>query len=540
MVESSSESDSDSEVASSDAAPDWLTAEDCLARNVVFLVTFAAILEAPDAQGQYPAHVPPRSLEGVTREQIRDAVLDAVAHPAAALHSAGGRPRTKVLSVVKLVVFLEQPLHFHVALRLSAESRFLPLKDALRQRSGFASHWSSTHTLFWSAVRYGVMATTRKPEVDGAPLVFTQSGQPLNLFEESQEPWNANAQKRRREAAAVVAAASAVAKKVRFNKMDFTAVVIDKGIRTPAGFLSHVQQQGTVEMQMFASRSQRRLREYIDDAWEWNNAQSVASQEMQSDWSLLAALASRRCACIGPCAWAAASQAFFANNADSIDERELAACTAKVIREGPSKTTRVPLLAGPTNSGKSTVFDPVDEVFGPSHVFHTPALGASMALSNLATKTKRFIYFDDYRPVEFAAVPAKPAATVPVVTFLKLFGGQHLEVAVSQSFNNGHIDFRWTRGVVMTAKSEGLWDRQGVVTHEDVRHMQSRVRQFTVVHQLAQHVIRPASRCSSSFARWLLTASQDAAAGIPIELPVHHMSEEATLNSESDAEVTYI
>lgn len=213
MVESSSESDSDSEVASSNAAPDWLTAEDFLARNVVFLVTFAAILEAPDAQGQDPAHVPPRVLEGVTREQIRDAVLDAVAHPAAPLHSAGGRPRTRVFSVVKLVVFLEQPLHFHVALRLSAESRFLPLKDALRQRSGFASHWSSTHSLFWSAVRYGVMATTRKPEIDGAPLVFTQSGQPLNLFEESQEPWNASAQKRRREAAAVVAAASAVAAK---------------------------------------------------------------------------------------------------------------------------------------------------------------------------------------------------------------------------------------------------------------------------------------------------------------------------------------
>jgi hypothetical protein len=500
----------------------------------VFLVTFAAILA-----GAEHGAVPPRALEGTTREQIRDAVLDAVANPADMLGPAGGRPRSIALSVVKLVVFLEMPLHFHVALKLSAQSRFLPLKLALRQRGGFATHWSTTHSLFWSAVRYGHTASLRKPAVDASPLVWTQSGAGLNLFEESQEPWNANAVKRRREQAAAAADGQKDGKKTKFTKMDFSAVIIAKGILTPAGFLSYVQQHGTTEMQAFASRAQRRLRDYIEDAWEWNNAQSKAAQEEQSDWSLLSALADRRCQCPGPCQWSAAARAFFQRNASSINEQELAACTAKVIKEGPSKTARVPLLVGPTNAGKSTVFDPVDEVFGAEQVFHTPALGASMALANLVTKPKRFIYLDDFRPVEFAAVAAKPVATIPVVTFLKLLGGQHLEVAVSQSFNNGHVDFRWTRGVVITAKAEGLWERQGCVSHEDLRHMQSRVHQFTAAAQLPQDSLRHVSPCPSSFARWLITASQDAAARMPIQLPLHVVQLPHEEQSDSECVVEY-
>lgn len=156
--------------------------------------------------------------------------------------------------------------------------------------------------------------------MDDCPLVWTQTGAVLNLFEESQEPWNASALKRRREQAAATAGGQKDSKKVKFTKMDFCALVIEKEIRTPAGLLSYVQQHGTTEMQAFASRAQRRLRDYIEDAWDWNNAQSKSAQEEQSDWSLLLALADRRCRCIGPCQWSVAARAFFQRNACSINE----------------------------------------------------------------------------------------------------------------------------------------------------------------------------------------------------------------------------
>ena len=67
---------------------------------------------------------------------------------------------------------------------------------------------------------------------------------------------------------------------------------------------------------------------------------------------------------------------------------------------------------------------------------------------------------------------------------LKLFGGQFLEVQVSQSFHDGNLDCRWRRGVAITSKLKGLWDPRGPVSQEDISHLQNRVEQFTVSAKL--------------------------------------------------------
>ena len=74
-------------------------------------VTFAAVLEATALRSETVL----RTLKDLTREAVRDAVLDAVANPAESAQPRGGRQRTAQLEVVKLVVALEQPRHFHVA-----------------------------------------------------------------------------------------------------------------------------------------------------------------------------------------------------------------------------------------------------------------------------------------------------------------------------------------------------------------------------------------------------------------------------------------
>jgi hypothetical protein len=59
------------------------------------------------------------------------------------------------------------------------------------------------------------------------------------------------------------------------------------------------------------------------------------------------------------------------------------------------------MLVGLSNTGKSTLLYPFDDLFGPKNIFHKPALGSTFALRNIVQK-KRFIFWDDYRPVEFA------------------------------------------------------------------------------------------------------------------------------------------
>ena len=493
------------------AQPDWLVAEEGDKQGMVWLVTFASVLDATAAQSDTPL----LTLANVTRGVVRDAVLDAIANPARG--SRGGRPSTVMLGVQKMVVFEEEPKHFHVALKLTKKMTFLPLKLALRHRSGLASHWSPTHTQWWSAVRYGTFATERKTFVDEGPLVWVASGGELNLYEESQEPFNAAASKRRREAAAARAGGEGAGKKAkaeRFSSVDFKALVLAEGLMTANAVMEYAQQKGSAAVCDYVSRHQSRLRQLLSEAEDWSRAPEAAALERQSDWALLGKLSEEPCTCTesGPCEWLRAAGASFRRNSGTLDERRFAACLAKVIAEGPGKNSRVPLLVGVTNAGKSTVLDPIDVVFGPEKVFHTPAIGSSMPLSNLAVKEKRFVYFDDFHPVAFASSPHR-SPTLPVITFLKLFAGQHLEVQVPLNQNLGNVDLAWRRGAAITSKMEGLWDVRGCVTQEDVRHMQSRVEQFSALEQVPAGEMKDVPKCKNSFAAWLLTAAAQFANG---------------------------
>ena len=489
--------------------PDWQTKEDEKGRSMVFLVTFAAVL----AQTALDSVKPLRTLLEVTREVIRDAVLDAVANPVD-LQPSGGRPRKNKPAVQMLVVALEEPRHFHVALKVTSTQRFLPFKQALRDRSGLASHWSTSHSEFWSALRYLVFGSAHKTQLDQVATMvqWSSNGQAMNLYEKSQQKFDAVYLKRRREAKEIQTAAEPAlpeSKKPRFSKIDFTALVLAENLTTPSAVMAYVKEKGSAGANAFVLRHQENLEKLLRGAKEWDQAEEMAALEKETEWELVLRLSKQRCACrMRGCQWWAAAQSFFRRQAATIDGVLLAACLVKVIQEGPGKCARVPLIAGVTNAAKSTMLDPVDKAFGHERVFHTPAMGSTMALANLANHgcTKRFLYMDEYEPVKYAAYPEK-SPTVPATTFKKLLAGQHLEVQRSQCHNDGNGDIQWKKGAAMTAPLEGLWDLLGKVSREDVRHMQSRVVQFDALVAVPLEEMRDIPLCAESWSWWLVTWS---------------------------------
>ena len=498
--------------------PEWWVLEDEDASTAVYLVTFAKIL----AETALVATTPLRTLDDQTRESIRDAIFEAVKKP---VHDTrGGRPTSEPATVVKMVVAKEDPLHFHVALLLSKRVVFHPYKMALRQHSGLASHWSSSHREFWSTVRYLHFTTEHKQKVDDSKIFWTASGDALDYYKESQEPWTAKAYKAKREQAEAQACADVAAGKRKkgnhegkFEKLDFMSLVLEETLDTPAKVLQYAQENGSAGMRSFVTRNQRRLAEFIADSHQWADAPAVAADERRSDWEVVKSLASQTCGCgNGLCQWWEAADDFFARNSETLDRQALASSLARVICEGPTKTSRVPLIVGHTNAAKSTVLTPIVKVFGFKNVVHRPGEKASMALANVTKANKRFIFWDEYRPVEFAA-----RGTVPVGTFLSLFGGTPLEIQVSQSFHDGNGETLWRRGAAMTAKEEGLWDAipplPGLtpVTKEDIRHMQSRVEQHRATVPVPKDTLATVPDCKESWCRWVVVDASKYATGSP-------------------------
>lgn len=62
--------------------------------------------------------------------------------------------------------------------------------------------------------------------------------------------------------------------------------------------------------------------------------------------------------------------------------------------------------------------------------------------------------------------------------------------------NDGNEDFRWNRGAIFTTKgSVEIWAPIAPITHEDLRHMRERVREFQCVSRIQQ---RPGGVCAEA------------------------------------------
>jgi hypothetical protein len=300
--------------------------------------------------------------------------------------------------------------------------------------------------------------------------------------------------------------AAALGKSNAFTKLDFNALVVSKNLHTKARVLRYVRQHGTVAMQLYATKNQRQLQDLVDEALEYEDAEAAADFEDMTDWALICKTAAKECPHGENCEYHQAAMSFFERNAQSFTREQLAQAIRSIVVSGPCKASRVPFLVGDTNTGKTTLVEAFDDVFGARNVFHLPAVSDSKFPLRNWLRNKRFAFWDEFSPVEFAAL-----GVMPVTTFKKAFNGHWFEVQVPQGFSDGNKDFRWKRGVIFTNKFEGLWESPNLkkCSKEDIRHLQARVTQF---HCVSCFVPTGESRpeipqCGSHLCKWVVAGA---------------------------------
>jgi hypothetical protein len=478
----------------------------------VYLVTFARVLDQTLAAAPHL-----RDVGALSRQEVCDAVRDSLERPEAG--SLGGRPPAADRGpLVQKQLVVKEPHadgtnHFHVAVKLSRKQRFLAAKRTLVSRYGLASHWSSSHTQWWSAVRYCVYTSEKKSEVDAGRVCWNLPAFEFDPFEDAQEHFMAKAWNQRREKKAVDAPAKK--EKETFSKLDFNALVDSKNLRSKKRVLEYVQDHGTAAMQSFCAKNQRRIQEYLEDAKEWAEARAAAQFEKKSDWQVLLEAADTSCPQGDNCWYAEAARTFFVAHQASFSGTRLAVALRAIIMKGPSKDTRVPFLIGKTNTGKSTIVESFDLLYGEENVFHLPAESDNKggALREWL-QDKRFVFWDEFEPLSFIS-----KGVMPKSQFLKAFNGQVFTIQMNQRTNDGNKTFKWTRGAVFTAKSKELWSLRPGVTEEDVSHIQSRVDLFHCTGKIKK---RPGGipQCRHCLARWIRDLAAQHDANSVVRLPI--------------------
>ena len=484
-------------------------------KKSVYLMTLARVLADRLQVGDL------RDVRCLSKQNVLDAVLDSWGNPVQTQLGGRSREESDGHLVLKAVVF-EEPhadgdKHFHIAVLLGRQMRFAPCKRTLLERHRMVVHFSTTHTQWWSALRYGTTATPDKPTVDSDPLQWVPPGHAaIDLFAEKQQPFIAGAWRRRREKKDDVAAGAGQTN--TFTKLDFTALVLSKGLETKAAVLRYFKLHGTVAMQAFLSNHQRKIADYLEDAFEWQGAEAAAAEEEQTDWALVAAWSEKQCPKGECCEYHVAAREFFERNAENFSQDELAEALRRIIVAGPGKDAKVPFLVGTTNTGKTSLVESFDQLFGEQRVYHLPAVtDKKYALRNWL-RNKRFLLWDEFSPVEFA-----DSDVLPVTQFKKAFNGQWFEIQVPQGYHDGNKDFRWKHGAVFTNKSVGLWNETRKVSAEDIMHLRSRVREFQCTQVFLQQGQRRPDipQCAVHLAKWICegAAAYDARfAAMPLAL----------------------
>ena len=316
-----------------------------------------------------------------TKEEVLACVFDAFAHPT---YTHGWQAHGPV--VLKQVglwrefhkpdAAQERSVHDHVAVLAEASFRFAPVKKALLQRHGLASHWSCSHDGYWSCARYLAVESPKKPaaSLDQRPLLWAREGAHPHVVDSTYAPVTAEALTAKRQKVASDAARDGKAEP-KVNDLDVWALVVRSGVRNDDD-----DQTANLQLVAFAKahcgeamvnylfKKRHVLPRMIDDIWLWENIEEYVAVARRSRLDALSAAQQSQCTCGG--AWPAFVVRCFMQNRIPIGELCHDVLTA--LTRGRSETTPVVVLGGLLGGeGKSFFLKPLRTIFD-GFVFNTP------------------------------------------------------------------------------------------------------------------------------------------------------------------------
>ena len=358
-----------------DEAPEGST------KRMVYLVTFPHPKQALSSTGI--RLVSPGSL---TKQQVLACFLDSCENPLC-VHLPG---RIHACSVPlkftgvwrefhKPDVSLVAQIHDHVPVLAHTKFRYLPVKRALLNRHGLASHWSCTHDGYWSAIRYVARPSPQKPlaTLDRNPELWPVAHP---FIDDCVNPPNTAAAMQTKRRKMCDLAAEQGKDDPRVTELDVWALVVRTGIKNSdddrnadAKLAQYAKQHCSQVMFLYLFKNRAKLNNLIDDTWRWERIDDVVSAISRTRLEAMAAARASTCTCRGEWLNVVVSSAI----QNHINLAELCYDVRTSLERGRSESTLVIVLAGSVGGeGKSVFLKGLFSVFEePGFVFVAPDKG---------------------------------------------------------------------------------------------------------------------------------------------------------------------
>ena len=413
------------------------------------------------------------------------------------------------LKLLMAVVFRERhtdgEVHYHVALMADRQYRFGPIKKALLHNFGLATHWSTTHDHYASAVGYGYLPSPHKPlsDLDPVPLTWSATGTHPALADASRPPVSAHLIAQHREQAR--RARSEKGKHERFEDIHLWPIVVREnfvaGENGRGHLMGYAKRTGGEAMVKFCFSNWHKLDDLVGKIWEIEKVEEYIAAQGKSRVEVMQSAKAQNCCCHG--AWIPAALELFALN--RIDPDVWRNAVLEALHDGRSKGNVVCHVGLGGNEGKSFLLAPLMTVFGEDFVFITPP---PSGFPLLGMEKAKVVLLDDWRFNE------------DILSYnlqLLWFEGKPFVIARPQNSFSGHLRYKKDAPIFISTLEADLLSVKKQIQQGDVSMMLKRLTVFRFTSPL--ETVQKIPACAGCFARFLMSRDEQSTLELSSTIP---------------------
>ena len=418
------------------------------------------------------------------RESFSEAVRDCFEH---------GSSNVKVLQwVCSKEEHISGGFHYHLAVKLSSNKRWLGVKTLMQSRHGVVLNFKDCHANYYDAYKYVIKEDAEPYLSENHPDLSSAWTPPTTKATKAKQ----GGKRRSLKYPSSKDKASSNKKQRRLSNLEFSDFILKNHVKDEIELFSiakNQKEEGKTDVAEFIlNRNPKSLKDIIDSTWKMETASECVERRNKSRIDIINEANSRDCSsdCNGE--WFRAAKEVLSSN--KINSYVFSSALRELLIKGRGKYRNV-MLVGPANCGKTFLLNPLNELF---NTFTNPA---TTSYAWVGAENAEVLFLNDFR---------WSTEVLAWKEMLLLLEGQTVHLPAPKSHFAKDICFDSDTPIFATGKEPIKFvGKYNLEDHRETEMMSVRWKVFEFQKQIPHNEQKEITSCAKCFSKLVLHGQEE-------------------------------